>query len=220
MDLFSQDIQPESTPVEQPKSIFASIISYVFHPIFMPMAMTLLIYYFFKPEFVGLVNKVPFWLGMVFINTIMFPLLSVFLLKRLGFIKSIKMEDPKDRIIPLIIIMIFYFWAYQVFKNFNAPFLIRILFLGSFWGIIAVFMTNIFFKVSMHTAGAGGAVGIALLVLLFFEPGFIIPFSIVMLVAGLVGTARMKLGAHIALEIWLGYFLGIASQVGAYWFLK
>jgi hypothetical protein len=184
------------------------------------MMMTLIIYYFNKPDFIALRNKAPLWMGVIALNTIFFPLIATILLRRLGFIKSMHMEDPKDRIIPLIATMTFYFWAYQVFKNFDAPFLLRVLLLGSFWGVIAVFMVNIFFKVSMHTAGIGGAVGILLLMLLLTGPQTMIPFIVILLIAGFVGVARMVLNAHIALEIWLGYFLGIVSQLAAYLFLK
>lgn len=212
--------EQQLSPHQDKKNVFATIISYVFHPVFMPLMMTLVIYYFFKPEFVTLNNVTPFWLGMIFINTVLFPLLVVFLLKGLKFISSIKLEEPRDRIIPLIGTMIFYFWAYQVLKNFDALFLLRVLYLGCFYGIIGVFIINIFFKISMHTAAAGGAVGIMLLAVIFSQQSLIIPLIIVLAIAGLIGSARLKLGSHIPLEIWLGYFVGIVSQLAAYLFLK
>ncbi len=221
MDINTREAQDRPSPTEhQAGGVFYHIVSYVFHPVFMPAAMTLLIYYFYKPDFISINNTTPFWLGVIFLNTILFPLVFTFLLRELGFIKSIRMEDPKDRIIPLIGIMVFYFWTYQVFKSIQAPMLMCNLCLGCFWGIIAVFMVNIFFKISMHTAAAGGAIGIGLLMLLPAQNNLIIPFTAILLAAGLTGTARMKLGAHIGLEIWLGYIVGIASQWAAYLYLN
>lgn len=219
MEQNQQEIINKTEPHKQGR-FFATIISYVFHPVFIPAMMTCVIYYFFKPDFVTLNNTTPYWPGMVIINTILFPLLVVFLLKRLRFIGSVKMDEPRDRIIPLIATMIFYFWAYQVFKSLQAPPLLRVFYLGNFYGIIAVFMINIFFKISMHTAAAGGAVGIMLLILLYAGSSLLIPFIIVLAIAGIIGTARLQLGSHIPLEIWLGYFAGIISQLCAYLFLK
>jgi len=219
------DIQTEAQPQYhmQPEQksghLFYHIISYLFHPVFMPAAMTVLLYYYNKAEFISINNTTPFWFGIILVNSIAFPLLLTFLLRKLNFIKSIRMEDAKDRIIPLIGTMIFYFWAYQVFKSIQAPFLMRNLLLGCFWGIIAVFIVNIFFKISMHTAAAGGAAGFGMLMVLYQQNDLLLPFMIILLAAGLVGTARMKLGAHIGLEIWLGYITGIAAQLAAYVYL-
>jgi hypothetical protein len=200
----------------------ASFISYVFHPVFMPSAMAFILFMLARDtHFAGVADKTFYmWLAMLVLNTVFFPLITILLLKGLGFIKSIKLEDPKDRIIPLIGCMIFYFWANNVVSNTpEIPQIMHTLTLGSFWGIIAVFMVSIFFKVSMHTAGAGGMLGI-LLVLMFTSPvNMVLPFFVALIIAGIIGTARMMLGAHRAGEIWLGYFLGIAVQVAASYYL-
>jgi len=72
----------------------------------------------------------------------------------------------------------------------------------------------------MHTTAAGAMLGI-MLILLFTSPvNMVLPFFIALFIAGLIGSARMILGAHKAPEIWLGYALGLAVQVGAYIYLK
>ena len=200
--------------------LISKIVSYVFHPLFMPTMMALLLFYISKSSFVGIEDKVKFnWAIIIGINTMFFPALTVFLLKKLGFIQSIHLKTMRERIIPLIATMVFYFWAYQVFKSFNSPFILRVFLLGCFWGIIAVFMANIFTKISMHTAAAGGVIGILIVLLIIGQTNFLIPFLIVLLIAGLIGTARMILLEHTPIEIWMGYIVGIGVQLGAYWFL-
>ena len=140
-------------------------------------------------------------------------------MKGLGFINSVHLYDPKDRIIPLITSMVFYFWINLVFKNINAPFLLHVLTLGSFWGVITLFMVNIFYKVSMHTAGAGGMLGMLIVLMMLSPVSLTLPLFLALIIAGIVGTARMLLGAHQPAEIWLGYILGILVQVGAYLYL-
>src|SRR5690606_18203809 len=161
---------------KQSGPLFAKIISYVFHPVFMPFLMTIVLYYTNKPSFITLANMQPFWLGAIALNTIFFPLVSTLLMRKLGFIQSIFMEEPKDRIIPLLATMIFYFWAYQVVKVGAAPFALKVLFLGSFYGIIATFMINIFYKVSMHAVAAGGALGILGVQMITGSVNMLIPF--------------------------------------------
>jgi hypothetical protein len=212
----------ETTEKQQSKllRILATAASYLFHPVFMPTVMAIVLYNLSPTSFAG-VNSGAFgkMLLPIILNTLFFPLIATLLMKALGFIESIQMTNTKDRIMPLLATMIFYFWAYSVFKSINASLLLRILLLGSFWGVIAVFMINIFVKISMHTAAAGSMLGI-LVVLMFISPvNMVLPFFIALIIAGIIGSSRMILGAHTNAEIWLGYIIGILVQVGAYWFL-
>lgn len=204
---------------KQSGPLFAKIVSYLFHPVFMPFLMTLVLYFTNKPSFITLANMQPFWLGAIALNTIFFPLVATLLMKKLGFIQSIFMEEPKDRIIPLLATMIFYFWAYQVVKVGAAPFELKVLFLGSFYGIIVTFMINIFYKVSMHAVAAGGALGILGVQMIVGSVNMLLPFLAAVIVAGLVGTSRLLLKAHKLFEIWMGYIAGILVQLAAMWYL-
>lgn len=200
--------------------VLANVISVVFHPVFMPTAVTLILHSLSPTSFLGvpdsLFNK---WLGIVAFLTIFFPLFSTFLMVKLGFVTGFKMEDPKDRIIPLIATMIYYFWVNHVFYNIGVPLILHVLTLGIFWGVIVQFMVNIFFKLSMHTMAAGGVLGI-MIILLFTNPvSMAIPFFAAVIAAGLIGTARLLLGAHSPVEVWAGYLLGLIVQLGAYWYL-
>jgi len=198
----------------------AKFISYLFHPTFMPTAMALLVMYLCRAQFAA-VEKLSRmqWIGNVALNTIVFPVITVLLLKSLGFINSIHLRDKKERIIPLMATMIFYFWTYWIFKNIDAPLALRVLLLGAFWGIILLFLINIFVKISLHSAAAGGAVGLMLVLMMISQVNVMIPFLVVLLVAGLIGTARLVLQAHRPIEIWLGYGLGIVVQLLAYAYL-
>lgn len=198
----------------------ASFISYVFHPVLMPTVMTLALYKLAAVGFAGVKPKVfGNWLFIIILNTLIFPLVGVLLMKGLGFIRSMHMRDAKERIIPLLMTMTFYFWAYHVFQNIDSPFILRVLLLGSFWSVIALFMVNIFMKVSMHTAAAGGMLGLVIVLMLISPINMAIPLFIALVIAGLVGTARMLLGAHNGAEIWMGYLLGIIVQIAAYFYI-
>lgn len=212
---------------EQPKflQILANIISYAFHPTFMPVAMTILLYKLAPQSFAGF-NVIDFGkqplplLAPIIVSTVFFPIISVLLMKGLGFVESIRLENPKDRIIPLIAAMTFYFWVYNVMSNTNAPFLLKVLLLGSFWAVIAIFMINIFFKISMHTTAAGGAVGMMVTLMIYSPVNMALPLFITVIAAGIIGTARLILSAHNQSQVWLGYIVGFIVQLAAYGYLK
>lgn len=209
---------------KKPLRVLANVVSVVCHPVFMPVIMTFVLYTINRVSFGNIDNNTFYsWLGILALNTIFFPLVTIFLLKRLQFIESIKLNTSKDRIVPLIATMIFYFWAYMVFKNMKppavAPQVLRIFLLGNFWGIIAIFMVNIFKKVSMHAAAAGGMIGLLIVVMIVSRVNLFMPMMISILIAGIIGSARLVLRAHTNGEIGLGYFLGIISQLAAYLYI-
>ncbi len=224
--------EQEEAPVPRPVPmgppwlrVFASLISYIFHPVFMPVLLSIVLWRLMPAPFAGITErKLTFGLISLTSTTIFFPLFTVGLLKVLGFIQSIHMRVARDRIIPLIATMTFYFWAQQVFshpfrieeRELYWPLIIRILLLGSFWGIILLFLGSIFFKISMHTTAAGGAIGI-MIVLLFLSPiNMLSALFATIVIGGIVGTSRLVLREHTAAELWMGYAIGIIVQLGAW----
>lgn len=217
----------------------ANSISVLLHPVFMPLICCIVIYAAMPELFIGVKPKVlTGWVGMIVINTIIFPVLLMLLLKGLGFIKSIYLKDVKERVIPLIGIMVFYFWAYWVVKNVGVPIeksdlttlavkaegpqvpvLVRMLLLGNFWGIIAIFLVTIFFKISMHTAGVGSLLGLVLVMMIMSNSFLLIPLVIAILAAIVIGWARYSIGAHEPNQLWMGCAVGIAAQIGAYLYI-
>lgn len=200
--------------------IIANTISVLLHPVFMPLISCLFLYYFMPDSFTGIKPKVlTGWLGMIVINTIMFPLILLLLLKGLGFVKSIYLKDVKERVIPLIGTMVFYFWAYLVAKNVAAPEAAKVLLLGNFWGIVLVFVITIFFKISMHASGVGSLLGFTLVMMLFSKSLLYLPFAAALSMAIAICWARQNVGAHTGKELWLGIVVGIVAQICAYCYL-
>lgn len=216
-----------SVPAEEQKGNpvlrgIAHFISVLFHPVFFPVIMSIVLYLLMPASFAGLPPALASrWLLVIALITVFFPLFSIALMRALKFISSLQLKDPKERIIPLIATMTFYFWCTHVFNHFpEGPVLLRSLLLGAFWGVIAIFMINIFFKISMHTTAAGGMLGLMTLILIYSPVNYFLYFAIAAVVAGLIGTARMILGAHRLPELWLGYLVGFAVQIGAWYYLK
>lgn len=166
---------------------------------------------------------------MVLAQTVVIPGIAMLMLRPLGFIQSLEMEDKQERIIPYIIIGVFYLWLFWNLRNLSqAPPIFVQFVLGATIGLFLVFFFNIFTKISAHAAGMGGFVAASILTaaewggsagtlpmlgggslsisINFLLAGFI-------LLAGLVGVARLALGAHTPLDLYRGYLAGIFSQL-------
>jgi hypothetical protein len=200
----------------------AQVISYVMHPLFIPTVVTILIVQALPEYFVTFkqVSK-RFPYDMLYFRvisiSIFFPLLVVLLSKALGFVSSIYLKTQKDRIIPYVAIMIFYFWAFYTFlREGIAPPFFNAFFLGIFIAIIIAFVSNIFVKISMHTVGWGGVIGLLLSLMWGMDMNVTLPLIITFFAAGLVAVARLILSAHTPAEIYLGFIVGILAQLAAY----
>jgi hypothetical protein len=197
-----------------PVRVFGHIISYVFHPLFIPSYITAFLVYADPYAFAGLNDRLKMYrLVSVIFSTAFLPLFSVALMKQLGFIKSIFLRSQKDRIIPYIVCMIFYFWAWYVSKNIRDSSSHTAMLLAVFLSCIAGMMANIYYKISMHGIAAG-----ALLVLFIWMAfnGTVAGgsyLSIVILITGLVCTARFIVSDHNGFEVYSGLMVGGLCQL-------
>ncbi|MES2645713.1 MAG: hypothetical protein V4717_02470 [Bacteroidota bacterium] len=196
---------------------FAQVVSWIAHPLFIPAIITgvLLFLHPINQLMIPYESRIRI-MAMVFINTILFPGLLVFLLFRLGFLKSMYMETMKERIIPLTVNLMFYFWAWYVSRNIEAiPVALQQWLLGVFLCSCAAMFTNIWKKISLHTIGIGGMITFCAWQQATDQhwPFFILIPAVI--IAGLVGTARLIRNAHEPSEIYAGYLAGFICQVAA-----
>src|ERR1700730_13812344 len=152
-------LQASATAQPQVLRLLAQFFSYIFHPLFLTSYVMAFLIFVHPYAFTGFdhTTKVLRFLT-IFIFTALFPAFAVFLLWRLKlFVHSIHLHTVKERIIPYLIAMIFYWWTWNVFRNQdNTPGAIHF-FLASFLAVCGAWMCNIYFKISMHTVAMGGA---------------------------------------------------------------
>lgn len=213
----TQKLQPE---IQSPgwMRACAGLISYVFHPIFVPLYVVMFFVYIHPSYFAGFSDHAK--RQTVFItafNIIFFPLITVLLLKGLGFIDSIFLRTRKDRIIPYMACGIFFFWAYTVFKKQEMyPDVMAAFMLGIFFAASAGLIANIYFKISMHAIGMGGWLGIFWMVARNHSMLMTWPLALVLVFSGLVCTARFVISDHSSKEIYVGLLIGFLCQVVAF----
>ncbi len=125
------------------------------------------------------------------------------------------MDDPKERLIPFLATGVFYIWGYVVFRKSGMPQVLDIILLGATITLFSVFMLNLFWKISAHMAAMGCMIvlAIALTVISASDMNYIVIVSV--LLAGMIGSSRLLLSAHSTVEIFVGFFIGIISQMVA-----
>jgi hypothetical protein len=200
------------------KKALANFFSIVFHPLFISAYVMAFIIFVHPYAFAGYEHKqkVLRLLTVILCNTF-FPLFAVFLLWRLQLVKSILLRTEKDRIVPYLIAMIFYFWTAFVFKRLPDTSPIAIHFLGgAFLAVCGAWICNIYFKVSMHAIALAGAT--MFFCLLAFTDDYGSPFylALALLLTGLVCTSRLILSSHATFDIWAGILVGLLAQYAAW----
>jgi hypothetical protein len=207
------DAQPKfSTPLRAAANFF----SYLFHPLFIPVIATWYLAFIHEGYFIGIPphNK-----GVVLLTvgllTIVFPGVTVLLLKGLGFIKSMFLKTQRERIIPYVAANLFYFCLYLLFRHQQeVPAILDAFIFGVFLASSAGLFFNTYYKISMHALGMGALCGLMLLIIYINSPYTIFPSAmIVFLITGIVCTSRLIISDHAPFDIYTGVFFGILCQV-------
>lgn len=198
--------------------IFAKFISYIFHPLLFPT---------FGTVFILLVNPILYghfpdklhivWLIIVFALTFVFPSIWLMMMKRLDMIESVELKTAKERIIPFVAAATFYLWTTWMFKpntNMKIPpnALVFFMMAGASVSLSIGFFINLFDKISIHSIAAGSMIGLFLSVIKFSSLDLRLLLPIAILLAGLIGTARLYLKEHNVQQVFLGYFVGFLGQ--------
>lgn len=210
----------------------ARVISYLGHPLLVLTYVLLLMLainpYAFGAHWMGDERTVVLLLYVIS-TTFLIPGLGVSLLRPLGLIKSLEMEDKMERTGAYIITGIFYLWMIKNFMAGAVPMLYAKFVLGATISLFFAFFANIFTKISIHSTGMG-AMMMMLFLLANAWPGkalaigsSLLSLNIVLILAviwaGVVGSARLSLGTHRMPELWLGYAAGAVAVLLGFWIL-
>jgi hypothetical protein len=209
----------------QPMQVIAKIISYLFHPVCVPIYIILFLLYIHPTIF----NGFSAWektvvLLQAIVPYVLFPVVTILLLRGLNFISSFYLVTRKDRIIPYVACQLWYFWIWNVWRNISGypravPKELIVLALAIFLASVIGFLANIYIKISMHAMAMGLMVSFLIMLAVRESTNFGIYLSFAFLIAGLVCTARFICSDHSKKEIYGGLFAGILSLVIAAFFV-
>ncbi|MDQ3191377.1 MAG: hypothetical protein M3Q58_07285 [Bacteroidota bacterium] len=192
----------------------ATVISYLFHPLLMPTVGTFLIFNMGGYIAFTIASPVKYMVyGIVFLNTFIFPsMASIYLLKK-GYINSTGMSTIQERRIPMVLTAVFYFFTYYILRKASLPPVLFLMILGATLSVLLTLLVTLIWKISAHMVGIGGIVGAVIGLSIKFSVNFQILIMALLIIAGLVGYSRLKLNAHTHFQVYLGFFLGLASML-------
>ncbi len=198
----------------------AKIISYLFHPLFMPTYGMLLVFFsnqlngfnvYALPEMMA-TNKMIFAIIIVF--TLLIPGITALVLKRMGQIQSLQMENRRERLLPFAITGFCYLTASVIIQNTldHVNQMILIILAGAQLAILLSLVISVYWKISIHMIGIGGMVGTEILMMNVFNFSWDAILYSTLFIAGLVGFARLRLNAHQPAEVLAGFVVGVITE--------
>lgn len=187
-------------------------ISYIFHPLIMPLLGT--IFYFSKtPRFIpDPVIKAK--LFSITILTLLLPILLYFLLKTIKRVETIELKTSRERIIPLILnALIIVLILRRVLPSDEIPEL-YFFFLGILSSTLAcLILAFLRFKASIHMIGSTGFFMFAIALSIHFKININGTLVLMCIIIGAIATSRLHLKAHNNAELVTGIFVGLLPQL-------
>lgn len=196
-----------------------SFISVLLHPLMMPLYMVFIISLGFPSLLAPLAPSLRYYfLGMVFSCTFVIPAISMIVFKSSGWISSFSIEKREERTVPFLFVSFIYgFTTYMLHYKVEINGLITTIMATTTLLLITLTIITLYYKISIHNAAAWGTTGFLLAI--FYKTSLAIDLLYLsvffILLSGLVGTARLYLGAHSPKQVLYGSLLGFVTCFGS-----
>jgi hypothetical protein len=193
------------------KNFILKGISFVFHPLIMPL-LGVLFYFSKTPRFIpDPVIKAKIF--SIIILTIILPILLFFLLKTINKVDSIYLKSTKERLIPLFINCIITTLILTRVLTSREIVELYYFFLGILCSTLACLILAIFkVKASIHMIAASGFFMFAVALGIHYQININGTIAIMMIILGAIATSRLHLKAHTNQELVIGFFIGLFPQ--------
>lgn len=205
---------PEVTPLPD-KSFFSKLshfLSWVLVPLLMPVYGVMIAFGLSILAFTGFGTRLAFTAVVLAFNVVI-PAIIVLLLKRMGAVKDIGLNNREERFIPYLVCIICLVGT-AIFMDYKkAPtWLVMFFYGGAATGVVEV-IVNHWWKISVHAAGIAGIVGLLLHMLMddYCSSATEIWLLVSIALAGMLGSARIWLGRHTLMQVLAGYAVGFCS---------
>lgn len=205
---------PEITPLPD-NSFFTKlshVLSWVLVPMLMPVYGVILAFGLSILAFTGFGVRLAFTAVVIAFN-VAIPAIIVLLLKRIGVVKDVGLNNREERFIPFLVCILCLVGTAIFMRYKMAPmWLVMFFYGGAAAGVVEV-IVNRWWKISVHAAGVAGIVALLLHMLMadYCSPATEVWLIISVALAGLLGSARIWLGRHTLMQVLAGYAVGFCS---------
>ena len=133
--------------------------------------------------------------------TCVLPMMAIGVLHHFGIISDKRLNKAKERHIPYIVSIVCYMAAVFYLDHIHAPLWFTMFAVGGLATLIITAAVNYRWKISAHMGGIGGVVALGAFDLFWL-------LCITILMAGLLGTARLILKCHTLMQVLAGFANG------------
>ncbi|MDO9000258.1 MAG: hypothetical protein Q7W45_10880 [Bacteroidota bacterium] len=156
----------------------------------------------------------------VFFFSFVFPLLNIYILVKLKKIPNLMLSHQQDRTYPYFITTLFYFGLFYLLMDVNIWNSVKLFIIGGAISILLTTLINLKYKISAHMVGIGGALGVLISVSYLIQFNMTPYYIGTIIIAGVVGFARLFLKEHKPSQVYLGFLLGLVVQTSLFFGLQ
>lgn len=201
-----------ATGAERFANGISDVLSWVLVPLLMPVYGLILAFGLSILDVAPMGMRIVFTLIVAGIDVVV-PMLLIILLKKMGLIQDLGLNGRKERLIPYVITTVCYAGTAWFMAAKGAPLWLSMFFAGGGLASLINLLINFSWKISAHAAGIAGIV--ALLIRIQKdgspEPELFFWLLLTIVLAGLLGSARVWLGRHTVWQVLAGYAVGFCS---------
>ena len=205
----------------------ATFLSVVFHPLLITTYLFALLF-LAAPDLVGVgaleLPALGSLLLLIFLNTFVAPAVIIYYFYRFGLVSSLHVDNLRERRLPYLVSAIIYAistylfgWKLQPIAELAPQ--ISVILGSATLSLIIVALVSLFWKISAHATGIGGAIGIVMALLMRYDESTLLnPLLIAIVTGGFLMSARLYMNAHNLAQIAAGVFCGIFIGVGTVYY--
>lgn len=189
----------------------ARITSIVFTPFSIPFLAFLVLFLFSYLRIMPILYK-GIVLGIVYCFTILTPTITIFLFRKINGFARQELSERKKRYVPILLTIISYVFCLLMMRKLNIPwYMTGIIFVSLVISIICI-LVNLKWKLSEHMAGMGGIIDGLVSFSALFSYNPVVWLCLFILIAGILGSARIVLGHHTLGEVLSGFVVGLVCS--------
>ena len=189
----------------------ARVTSIVFTPFSIPFLAFLVLFLFSYLRIMPILYK-GIVLGIVYCFTILTPTITIFLFRKINGFARQELSERKKRYVPILLTIISYVFCLLMMRKLNIPwYMTGIIFVSLVISIICI-LVNLKWKLSEHMAGMGGIIGGLVSFSALFSYNPVVWLCLFILIAGILGSARIVLGPHTLGEVLSGFVVGLVCS--------
>ena len=189
----------------------ARVTSIVFTPFSIPFLAFLVLFLFSYLRIMPILYK-GIVLGIVYCFTILTPTITIFLFRKINGFARQELSERKKRYVPILLTIISYVFCLLMLRKLNIPwYMTGIIFVSLVISIICI-LVNLKWKLSEHMAGMGGIIGGLVSFSALFSYNPVVWLCLFILIAGILGSARIVLGHHTLGEVLSGFVVGLVCS--------